>query len=185
MTANETRPTDRALVADLLAKYDRPGPRYTSYPTAIEFDDSMNAGVYEDILGKANERTDDPLSVYMHLPFCEERCLFCGCHVIISPHKEKAVPYIGMLEAEIDMLAARLPDRRKIFQLHLGGGTPTYQTPKQLDLLLTRFFGHFERTSDAELAIEVDPRVTSAEHIDVLADHGFNRISLGVQDFTN
>ena len=185
MTANETRPTDRALVADLLAKYDRPGPRYTSYPTAIEFDDSMNAGVYEDILGKANERTDDPLSVYMHLPFCEERCLFCGCHVIISPHKEKAVPYIGMLEAEIDMLAARLPDRRKISQLHLGGGTPTYQTPKQLDLLLTRFFGHFERTSDAELAIEVDPRVTSAEHIDVLADHGFNRISLGVQDFTN
>mgnify|MGYP002628540120 CR=1 FL=1 len=178
------RPTDRKLVAELLAKYDRPGPRYTSYPTAIEFDDSMNAPVYETILANANKKADEPLSVYMHLPFCEERCLFCGCHVIISPHKEKAVPYIDMIEKEIDMLAARLPDRRTISQLHLGGGTPTYQTPKQLDRLMTRFFSYFQRTSNAELAIEVDPRVTSAEHIDVLADHGFNRISLGVQDFT-
>ena len=178
------RPTDRKLVAELLAKYDRPGPRYTSYPTAIEFDDSMNAPVYETILANANKKADEPLSVYMHLPFCEERCLFCGCHVIISPHKEKAVPSIDMIEKEIDMLAARLPDRRTISQLHLGGGTPTYQTPKQLDRLMTRFFSYFQRTSNAELAIEVDPRVTSAEHIDVLADHGFNRISLGVQDFT-
>jgi oxygen-independent coproporphyrinogen-3 oxidase len=178
------RPTDRKLVADLLAKYDRPGPRYTSYPTAIEFNDSMNRDVYGDILAKANTKADEPLSVYMHLPFCVERCLFCGCHVIISPDKKKAVPYIDMIEAEIDMLAARLPDRRTVSQLHLGGGTPTYQTPKQLDRLLKRFFSHFERTSNAELAIEVDPRVTTAEHIDVLSDHGFNRISLGVQDFT-
>lgn len=178
------RPTDRNLVAELLAKYDRPGPRYTSYPTAIEFDDSINAPAYETILESANKKASEPLSVYMHLPFCEERCLFCGCHVIISPNKEKAVPYIDIIEAEIDMLAARLPDRRTVSQLHLGGGTPTYQTPKQLDRLMKRFFGYFEPTSNAELAIEVDPRVTSAEHIDVLADHGFNRISLGVQDFT-
>ena len=179
------RPTDRALVADLLAKYDRPGPRYTSYPTAVEFDDSMTAEVYAERLARANQDADAPLSVYTHLPFCEERCLFCGCHVIISPHKEKATPYLDMLATEIDLLAEHLPDRRGISQLHLGGGTPTYQTPAQLDVLLKRFFSHFHAVSGAELAIEVDPRVTSSEHIDVLADHGFNRISLGVQDFTH
>jgi oxygen-independent coproporphyrinogen-3 oxidase len=179
------RPTDRAHVAELLAKYDRPGPRYTSYPTAIEFDDSMTAGIYAERLALANREADAPLSVYTHLPFCEERCLFCGCHVIISPHKEKATPYLDMLATEIDLLAKHLPDRRGISQLHLGGGTPTYQTPAQLDVLLKKFFSHFHAVPGAELAIEVDPRVTSSEHIDVLADHGFNRISLGVQDFTH
>ncbi len=122
--------------------------------------------------------------MYVHLPFCDERCLFCGCHVIISPHKEKALPYLDMIEVEIDMLAERLPDRRGVSQLHLGGGTPTYQTPAQLDRLLNHFFSHFRAVPNAELAVEVDPRVTTAEHIDVLADHGFNRISLGVQDLT-
>jgi oxygen-independent coproporphyrinogen-3 oxidase len=180
----ESRPTDRALVADLLARYDRPGPRYTSYPTAVEFDNSVTAEVYEGRLALANQEADKPLSVYMHLPFCNERCLFCGCHVIISPHKEKAEPYLDMLDAEIDMLAERLPDRRGVSQLHLGGGTPTYQSPVQLDRLLKRFFDHFHAVAGAELAIEVDPRVTTTEHIDVLADHGFNRISLGVQDLT-
>lgn len=179
------RPTDRSHVAELLQKYDRPGPRYTSYPTAIEFDDSMTKEVYADRLALANREADAPLSVYTHLPFCEERCLFCGCHVIISPHKEKAMPYLDMLATEIDLLAKHLPDRRGISQLHFGGGTPTYQTPAQLDVLLKKFFSHFHAVPGAELAIEVDPRVTSSEHIDVLADHGFNRISLGVQDFTH
>jgi oxygen-independent coproporphyrinogen-3 oxidase len=182
--SNESRPADRARVADLLARYDRPGPRYTSYPTAVEFDDSMTAGVYEQRLALANKEADEPLSVYMHLPFCTERCLFCGCHVIISPHKEKAVPYLDMIETEIDMLAERLPDRRGVSQLHLGGGTPTYQTPEQLDRLMKRFFSHFHAVPGAELAVEADPRVTTKEHIDVLAEHGFNRISLGVQDLT-
>ncbi|MFT7579857.1 MAG: oxygen-independent coproporphyrinogen-3 oxidase [Myxococcota bacterium] len=181
---NVSRPTDRARVAELLGAFDRPGPRYTSYPTAIEFDASMTAECYETALARANMLSQEPLSVYMHLPFCEARCLFCGCHVIISPDKARAVPYLDLLEAEIDMLAARLPDRRGVSQLHLGGGTPTYQSPKQLDRLMTRFFKHFHAVPGAELAVEVDPRVTRPDHIDVLADHGFNRISLGVQDFT-
>lgn len=174
----------RAQVAELLAKYDRPGPRYTSYPTAVEFAD-LAPEVYAETLAAANARAEDPLSVYMHLPFCEERCLFCGCHVIISPHKEKAAPYVDLLAREIELVAAELPDRRQVSQLHLGGGTPTYQSPAELERLLTGFFALFERAPGAELAVEVDPRVTTSEHIDVLADHGFNRISLGVQDFTH
>ncbi|MDF1800686.1 MAG: oxygen-independent coproporphyrinogen III oxidase [Planctomycetota bacterium] len=185
MSTPRSQVADRARVAELLAKYDRPGPRYTSYPTAVEFNDELTADVYAEKLSLADQLGDEPLSVYMHLPFCEERCLFCGCHVIISPDKTKATPYVDMIEAEIDMIAGRLPNRRKVSQLHLGGGTPTYQSPAQLDRLMKRFFSHFEAAPGAELAVEVDPRVTSAEHIDVLADHGFNRISLGVQDFTH
>jgi len=181
---SQSRPASRADTAALLAKYDRPGPRYTSYPTAVEFHDGVTTQTYEERLALANAASDDPLSVYMHLPFCEHRCLFCGCHVIISPDKTKASPYIALLEREIELLADRLPNRRKVSQLHLGGGTPTYQSPEQLDHMLTRFFEHFEATPDAELAVEVDPRVTSIEHIDALHAHGFNRISLGVQDFT-
>ncbi|MCA8979176.1 MAG: oxygen-independent coproporphyrinogen III oxidase [Planctomycetes bacterium] len=179
-----SRPAKRADTAALLAKYDRPGPRYTSYPTAVEFAGDVTTETYEERLKLANAASTDPLSVYMHLPFCEHRCLFCGCHVIISPDKSKASPYMGLLEREIELLADRLPERRKVSQLHLGGGTPTYQSPEQLDHLLTRFFEHFEATDDAELAVEVDPRVTTIEHIDALHAHGFNRISLGVQDFT-
>lgn len=184
MSASNHPVADRARVAELLAKYDRPGPRYTSYPTAVEFNPEVDRAVYAAKLKAANAAADDPLSIYMHLPFCEERCLFCGCHVIISPHKEKAAPYVDLLAKEIDLIAAHLPDRRTISQLHLGGGTPTYQSPAELDRLMQRFFAHFERGPGAELAVEVDPRVTTSEHIDVLADHGFNRISLGVQDFT-
>jgi len=179
-----SRPSSRTDTAALLAQYDRPGPRYTSYPTAVEFNDSVDTKTYEERLALANSASDECLSVYMHLPFCEHRCLFCGCHVIISPDKSNSSPYLALLEREIELLADRLPDRRSISQLHLGGGTPTYQSPDQLDHLLTRFFKHFTAAPGAELAVEVDPRVTTIEHIDALHAHGFNRISLGVQDFT-
>jgi oxygen-independent coproporphyrinogen-3 oxidase len=179
-----SRPIDRSATAELLSRFDRPGPRYTSYPTAVEFSDEVTREDYARHLAAADELGDEPLSVYMHLPFCDERCLFCGCHVIITPHKEKAAPYLGLLEKEIDLLAGHLPRRRKISQLHLGGGTPTYYTPAQLDRLLIHFFQAFEPVEGAELAVECDPRVTSDEHIDALASHGFNRISFGVQDFT-
>lgn len=179
-----TRPTSRADIAALLARFDTAGPRYTSYPTAVEFSDEVSDRDYARHLAVADERADAPLSVYMHLPFCAERCLFCGCHVIITPHMEKAAPYLGLLEREIRLVAEHLPRRRQVSQLHLGGGTPTYYSPEQLDQLLRSFFEHFEATAEAELAVECDPRVTSREHIDVLARHGFNRISFGVQDFT-
>ena len=177
-------PISRRATAELIVRYDRPGPRYTSYPTAVEFHEGFTATDYERHLAAADPLGDAPLSVYVHLPFCEERCTFCGCHVIISPHKEKARPYLEMLEREIDLVAARLPHRRKVAQLHLGGGTPTYQSPAELTRLLKHFFSHFSPIEGAELAVEVDPRVTTDEHIDALARQGFNRISLGVQDFT-
>lgn len=178
------RPIDRAVTIDLIERYDQPGPRYTSYPTAVEFHEGVTAEIYEERLAEAARVGGEPLSVYMHLPFCEERCLFCGCHVIITPHKERARPYLELIKREIAMVAERLGSRRHFSQLHLGGGTPTYQSPAELTDLLRHFLTFFEPVPGAELAIEVDPRVTSHAHIDALAALGFNRISMGVQDFT-
>lgn len=180
----DERPVAREVTAELLARYDLPGPRYTSYPTAVEFDESVTPAAYESLLAEANSVPGDPLSVYIHLPFCEERCLFCGCHVIATKQRERTLPYLDWLRREIDLVAERLSDRRGIAQLHLGGGTPTYHPPAELDALLEYFFGYFQAVEGAELAIEVDPRVTTVEHLEVLAGHGFNRISVGVQDFT-
>jgi len=182
--ARAVRPVGREITADLLARYDRPGPRYTSYPTAVEFADGFTAADYASRLAAADALGDAPLSLYVHLPFCEERCLFCGCHVIVTKHREMAAPYLEMLKRETALLASRLPHRRRIAQLHLGGGTPTYYTPAQLTDLLTPLLREFRPMPGAELALEADPRVTTAAHVDALADLGFNRISLGVQDLT-
>jgi len=185
MTAtHHARPVERAITADLLARYDRPGPRYTSYPTAVEFADGFSREDYEARLAAADRLGDAPLSLYVHLPFCEERCLFCGCHVIVTKHREMAAPYLDLLKRETELLAARLPNRRRVAQLHLGGGTPTYYTPAQLTDFLVPLLRAFRPMPGAELALEADPRVTTAAHIDALADLGFNRISLGVQDLT-
>lgn len=178
------RPVGRAVTAELLARYDRPGPRYTSYPTAVEFHEGFTANDYEARLVEADRLGDAPLSLYVHLPFCEARCLFCGCHVIITKHREVAAPYLELVKRETEMLAERLPNRRRFAQLHLGGGTPTYFTPTQLTDFVTHLLGHFQPMPGAELALEADPRVTTPAHIDALAELGFNRISLGVQDLT-
>ena len=169
---------------ELLERYDRPGPRYTSYPTALEFHDGVRNDIYVDRLKRLNDASSDaPLSAYMHLPFCEQRCSFCGCNVVITPHREVASRYLDAVEQEIDLLAAHLPNRRTIAQLHLGGGTPTYYTPEQLGRLFARFRRHFTFTPDAELGVEIDPRVTTFAHLDLLRSLGFNRLSMGVQDF--
>ena len=178
------RPVSRDVTSDLLRRHDRTGPRYTSYPTAVEFHPGVGPELYAQKLADADALGENPLSVYLHLPFCEHRCLFCGCHVIITPHKERARPYLELLRREIDMVVERLPRRRRFSQLHLGGGTPTYFSAEELRGLLEHLFAHFRPSEGAELAVEVDPRVTTDEHVDVLAELGFNRISLGVQDFT-
>ena len=178
------RPSDRTDVAELITRFDRPGPRYTSYPTAVEFSERFTVATYEDHLRDADALGDAPLSLYVHLPFCAERCLFCGCHVIISPNKAVAEPYLELLKKEIALVADRLPNRRRFAQLHLGGGTPTYYSPAQLKDLVSHLLRYFTPAPGAELAVEVDPRVTTKEHIDTLADLGFNRLSLGVQDLT-
>ena len=179
-----SRPVGREVTAEWLARYDLAGPRYTSYPTAVEFHDGVTVAEYGERLAAADALGDAPLSLYLHLPFCEERCLFCGCHVIVTKHREAAAPYLELLKREITLVAERLPHRRHFAQLHLGGGTPTYYTPAQLTELMEHLLKEFTPLPGAELALEADPRVTSSAHIDALADLGFNRISFGVQDLT-
>jgi oxygen-independent coproporphyrinogen-3 oxidase len=169
--------------AELLARYDRPGPRYTSYPTAVEFHPGFTEADYHGRLAAADAQAEEPLSIYAHMPFCEERCYYCGCHVVITRHRDVAARYLHYLEREVTLLAGHLPNRRRVSQMHWGGGTPTYFTPAQLERVFGAFAKRFEFTPDAEISIEVDPRATSREHVSVLRRAGFNRVSLGVQDF--
>ncbi len=175
---------DRKVTLDLLKKYNKAGPRYTSYPTAVEFHDRYGNENYIASLDEANRAITEPLSLYIHIPFCEERCTFCGCHVVITKKRDVSRRYIDYLKREIEMLAARLPDRRELVQYHWGGGTPTYLAPDQMVELQQAVTGRFRIADGAEVAIEVDPRITTKEQIDLLKDLGFNRISMGVQDFT-
>ncbi len=167
---------------ELLKKYDRPGPRYTSYPTAPEWSPAFGEAQYQEHLARA-DRQGGPLSVYVHLPFCREMCRFCGCNVIATHDRTRADHYLDLLEKEVAAVAARLPTRRAVSQLHWGGGTPTFLDEKQLTRCHGILARHFTFTPGAELAIEVDPAVTSRSQIDTLARLGFNRISMGVQDF--
>ncbi|MCX7014964.1 MAG: oxygen-independent coproporphyrinogen III oxidase [Candidatus Sumerlaeota bacterium] len=172
------------LTAELIRKYDRPGPRYTSYPTAVEFSERYGPDDYEADLAEADRDGASPLSLYVHLPFCEARCAFCACNVIITRNRAATRRYLDALERETELVAARLPHRRGVAQLHFGGGTPTYQTPAELRRLHRAIARQFEIQPQAEVAIEVDPCVTTEEHMSALRDMGFNRLSMGVQDLT-
>jgi len=170
------------LTPELLGKYDRPGPRYTSYPTAPHFHEGFGEAEYRQRLATASERPDDPLSMYVHIPFCRERCTYCGCNVVISPHGGPEGPYLEAVERELELVASQLGERRTLNQLHWGGGTPTYLSPTQIRRLFAAITRHFEIAPDAEVAIEIDPCVTTQEHLETLAELGFNRISMGLQD---
>jgi len=170
------------ITVDLLKAYDRPGPRYTSYPTAVEFSEAFGPAEYPARLAAA-DRASGPLSLYAHLPFCEHRCTFCGCHVVITKDEDIVEKYLGYLHREIDLLAAHLPNRRRVSQYHWGGGTPTHLTPAEMEALHKKMTDRFALDPDAELAIEVDPRVTTPVQIELLRTLGFNRLSMGVQDF--
>jgi oxygen-independent coproporphyrinogen-3 oxidase len=167
---------------DLIHKYDRPGPRYTSYPTAPEWSDAFGPELYAQHLARADQSTE-PLSIYVHLPFCREMCRFCGCNVVATHDRTRADAYLDVLEKEVEMVAARLPSRRKASQLHWGGGTPTFLDERQLERCHAILSRHFEWTPDVEKAVEIDPAITTKSQIDLLARLGFNRISMGVQDF--
>ncbi len=171
-----------ALTPELLARYDQPGPRYTSYPTAVEFATDFGAKQYGERLDVASHDPSGPLSLYVHLPFCEARCSFCGCHVVVARRQSVADAYLGRVLDEARIVAERLGERRTLVQYHWGGGTPTYYTPDDLGRLHRGLLEHFELDPGAEVGIEVDPRVTTVEHLDALRASGFNRISLGVQD---
>jgi oxygen-independent coproporphyrinogen-3 oxidase len=178
--------TAHALANDdvrrLVGKYRTQGPRYTSYPTALQFL-GMDEGAAIARLETAAAREDEPWSVYVHVPFCEKRCSFCACAVVASPERDRvSAPYVEALVRELDLVAARIGRRRGLAQLHLGGGTPTYLEPDLLARLYTEIDRRFESAPGVERSIELDPRVTTPWHLDVLGEAGITRVSLGVQD---
>ncbi len=163
-------------------KYSKPGPRYTSYPTAPEFHKRFTCKDYEKIL--SNQDKSRPLSLYFHLPFCRSACYFCGCNVVFTSKNEKKERYIGYLEKEIDILSKYLDTSRDVLQLHFGGGTPTFFDDVQLERIIKLIRSKFVNfRSDAEISCEIDPRFLTQKQLDVLVSNGFNRISYGVQDF--
>lgn len=168
---------------EFLAKYNRPGPRYTSYPTAPVWNDNFQHADLETFYANA-DAAKSPVSLYMHLPFCESLCLFCACNVVIQKDKSAAIPYLQSLKKEIDHLSHSVSKHREVVQFHWGGGTPTYLSPNQLEDLFGFTRERFSFARGAEIGIEVDPRVTSKEHLQTLRKLGFNRLSMGIQDFT-
>ena len=171
-----------SLTPDLLARHDRPGPRYTSYPTAVEFADDFGPESYAERLRIAGRDAEGPLSLYVHLPFCDARCSFCGCHVVIARRESVSHVYLQRLIDEAAIVAEHLGERRTLVQYHWGGGTPTYYSADDLAKLHHALLKHFTLAPDAEVALEVDPRVTTPAHLEMLRNLGFNRLSLGVQD---
>jgi oxygen-independent coproporphyrinogen-3 oxidase len=167
---------------EFLAKYNRPGPRYTSYPTAPVWNDAFGPDDLEKVHAEA-ESAKTPVSLYMHIPFCESLCLFCACNVIIEKDKTVAPPYLGILKREMQRVSHSVSKDRPVVQFHWGGGTPTYLTPAQIEDLFGFTREQFHFAPDAEIGIEIDPRVTSREHLETLRKLGFNRLSMGIQDF--
>ncbi len=167
---------------DAFVKYSRPGPRYTSYPTALEFSEEFG---YEGYISRLkNADPTRPLSLYFHLPFCRSACYFCGCNVIYTAKTEKMERYIDYLLRELDILERHLDTSREVVQMHFGGGTPTYFSAEQLERIIVAVREKFPNFApDAEISCEIDPRFFNADQMAVFKKYGYNRISFGVQDF--
>ncbi|MCI5968666.1 oxygen-independent coproporphyrinogen III oxidase [Helicobacter sp.] len=162
------------------ATYSKPGPRYTSYPTAIEFNENYTLDSYlQDLKADSN-----PLSLYVHLPFCRSACYFCGCNVIYTSKEENKTLYLEYLKKELALLKKVMDTQKPVYQLHFGGGTPTFFDANELEMLiflLKETFPNFAK--DAEIACEIDPRFFSVHQMQTLKNGGFNRLSFGIQDF--
>lgn len=175
-----------SITPELLRRYDVPGPRYTSYPTADRFVEAFGADDYivalqqHKILAASKAQ---PLSVYVHIPFCASLCYYCACNKIITKHHERAAEYLRYLERELDLHLAYLEPGQTVSQLHLGGGTPTFLSDEELASLMAMLRQRLVLAADGEFSIEVDPRTVTVERLQVLWDLGFNRLSFGVQDF--
>lgn len=176
-----------ALSADLLRRFDVPGPRYTSYPTADRFVEAFRHTDYERALAQraqgATVGGKKPLSVYVHIPFCESVCYYCACNKVITKHHERASEYLDALGTEIDMHARLLGGQQGVSQLHFGGGSPTFLSDEELARLMRQLRAVFKVSPESEISIEVDPRTASPLRLECLRGLGFNRISFGVQDF--
>lgn len=162
-------------------KYSKPGPRYTSYPTAPEFSEAFTQDDLKEFY--KNQSDDRPLSLYIHMPFCRSACYFCGCNTIFTSKEDKKTRYIEYLKKELNILKDHLNTKRVVTQMHFGGGTPTFFSPSQLEVVITAIKEIFPNFSpDAEISCEVDPRYFTVEHMNVLKAGGCNRLSFGVQD---
>jgi len=183
---------DQSLIFDeeLIKRYDKAGPRYTSYPTAIQFNETFDAKQYELFCNKSNAESRDaetakPLSLYFHIPFCNTVCFYCGCNKVVTKDRSKAAPYLERVYKEMAMQSALFDNNRVVDQLHWGGGTPTFINNDEMCELMEKTRQHFNLHDDdtGEYSIELDPREIDGEGIHLLRNLGFNRISLGVQDF--
>ena len=171
---------------ELLTRFDVPGPRYTSYPTADRFVEAFGEADYIQVLqqrqsGRVGQVP--PLSLYVHIPFCESLCYYCACNKIITKHKDRAATYLRYLSKEVVLHSQHLGPGQPVSQLHLGGGTPTFMSDEELRQLMALLRAHFAFVPGGEYSVEVDPRTVDEGRLAVLAELGFNRLSFGVQDF--
>ena len=180
MGINTKIPVDIAL----LKKYDKAGPRYTSYPTAPYFHEGIDEKVFIKHIHQDNASiANRDLSLYFHIPFCDTLCYFCGCSMMVTRNQSKIEQYIEYLEKEIILLKQQIDDDRKVIQLHWGGGTPTHLSPAQIRKLGAIIHKYFNFHEDAEVGVEIDPRELTRDHMVALSEVGFNRCSMGIQDF--
>jgi len=176
--------SELGITPEKIVNYDQRIPRYTSYPTAPYWSDDVNSGKWTGHLASGTD-PDKPLSLYIHIPFCRKRCYFCGCNVIITQKEGVSQSYLDLMSKEIELVSHTVKNgrTRPVVQLHLGGGTPNFLPEHEMDQLIEKLRSTFSFSEDAELSIEVDPRVATPEYISSLEKQGFNRISYGVQDF--
>lgn len=169
--------------ADLIAKYGGAGPRYTSYPTAVQFREDFGSGDWLNALNESNQLPiPADISLYVHVPFCSNPCFYCGCNRIITRSPVIGQEFLVDLEREFDLIAPRIDNDRVVRQVHLGGGTPTFLTMDQIDQLMRLMRSRFQFAEDPEIGLEVDPRSVEPADIRRLRELGFNRISIGIQD---
>jgi oxygen-independent coproporphyrinogen-3 oxidase len=167
---------------DLIQKYNVPGPRYTSYPPAPQFTDRVT---WPEVAAKLSgtQSSGRGLSLYFHIPFCESLCWFCGCTTVITTQREKGALYLQYLDKEMEQMSARINPQRQVVQLHWGGGTPTFLAPDEIRFLGQSIRKHFNLAPGIEAGVEIDPRRLTRDHVAALGEVGFNRASIGVQDF--
>jgi len=176
--------TGLSFDSDLIRKYDRTGPRYTSYPTADRFTEAFTAEhLVNALLNRDAEGAPQPLSLYVHVPFCNTICYYCACNKVVTKDHGRSAKYIRYLGKEVAILSALVNSQAPVKQLHWGGGTPTFLSADEMTLLMRVLRDNFTFDHDAELSIEIDPRTVTGAKIALLAELGFNRMSLGVQDF--
>jgi oxygen-independent coproporphyrinogen-3 oxidase len=178
--------TSLVINPELLQRYDVAGPRYTSYPTADRFVEAFGEANYVQALEQRRDGLGakaHPLSLYVHIPFCESLCYYCACNKIITKHHERGADYLRYLEREVDLNIAHLGQGQVVSQLHLGGGSPTFLSDAELVQLMAMLRRNFSLTPGGEYSVEIDPRTVSRDRLAVLAEQGFNRLSFGVQDF--